>query len=82
LLDIEVGVLGARWSAPLTDQAWESEWQMLIYDLSHSIPPQAKIESLNKLKEADHLAWANGQRILFVPTFYAWGRVPPNTRLV
>lgn len=82
LHEVEVGVFGARWSAPLTDQAWESEWQMLTYDLSLANPPLVEIDSLRKMQEIDRLAWANGQRILFVPTFYACGRVLTNTRLV
>jgi hypothetical protein len=29
-----------------------------------------------RLQKLDKLAWERGERVLFVPTFYAWGRVP------
>jgi hypothetical protein len=31
---------------------------------------------IDALQEIDQLAWSRGERVLFVPTFYAWGRKP------
>jgi len=31
---------------------------------------------LDMLESVDKKAWAEQARILFLPTFYAWGRVP------
>jgi hypothetical protein len=41
-------------------------------DLSEAIP----LEELDALERIDRQANQAGERILFVPTFYAWGRVP------
>ena len=50
---------------------FESEWQMLEHDLGGSIDAAR----LSDYKAADELAWTEGSRILWVPTFYAFGRV-------
>jgi hypothetical protein len=34
------------------------------------------VETLKSLKALDKAAWERGERVLFVPTFYAFGRVP------
>lgn len=50
---------------------FESEWQMLERDLGGSIAATR----LADYKAADEHAWMEGSRILWVPTFYAFGRV-------
>lgn len=70
--ELEAGVLGGQWSAPPPLEAWQSEWQVLEADLA-DIVSQEKLEQLRSL---DAVAWESGERILYVPTFYAWGRVP------
>jgi SAM-dependent methyltransferase len=72
LADLETGLLGGQWSKPPSPEDWESEWQILQADLQGSLPP----EKLRELKRLDQAAWQRGARVLFVPTFYAWGRVP------
>lgn len=67
--DIEVGILGAQWKGKISHDAWESEWQILEFDLGDSMPKDA----IRKYKEIDKAAWEDGSRILFVPTFYAIG---------
>jgi hypothetical protein len=47
------------------------EWEVLQADLAGKIPGQ----DLQKMKKLDEEAWQNGTRVLFVPTFFAWGRV-------
>ncbi len=51
---------------------WQQEWEITQADLKDMIP-QAELE---KLKEIDFSAWQTGERILYIPTFYAWGQVP------
>ncbi|HMD90339.1 MAG TPA: methyltransferase domain-containing protein [Anaerolineaceae bacterium] len=72
LSNVHSGLLGGHWGSPLSPEAWELEWSVLESDLSGWIDKE-KFELLRKL---DLEAWQKGQRILFVPTFYAWGTVP------
>ncbi len=72
---IETGVLGGSWTVPPSRQEWELEWQVLHDDLKR-LPQiwetaQGEIAALQVL---DWEAWQRRERILFVPTFYAWGR--------
>jgi len=75
LQEVETGVLGGQWSAPPRIEAWQSEWQVLEADLADVVPQ----ENLEQLRSLDAAAWESGERILYVPTFYAWGRVPLKT---
>jgi SAM-dependent methyltransferase len=72
---VETGALGGQWSGlPDWDQ-WESEWAVLESDLAKT-SEILKISEVARLKEIDRSAYQRGERVLFVPTFYAWGRVP------
>lgn len=77
LRQIETGVLGAQWTFRVSQDELESEWRMLEYDLAgeieHSMELRRKFE---KLRQMDTAARELGERVLYVPTFYAWGRVP------
>jgi ubiquinone/menaquinone biosynthesis C-methylase UbiE len=73
LEQIERGVLGGQWIQPPEPQDWEIEWSILEADLAHD--PE-RIAMLKQLKQIDQAAWQGSTRILYVPTFYAWGRVP------
>jgi hypothetical protein len=68
---VESGILGAGWDAPPSPEEREMEWAVIEADLSGQIPT-ADLQEMRKLDEA---AWQSGERVLFVPTFYAWGRV-------
>ena len=70
---VQAGVLGGQWSEPPTQLEWESEWDTLESDLSGEI----STAELAELKRLDFSAWRKGERILYVPTFYAWGQVNP-----
>lgn len=70
LQDIETGLLGGQWSAAPSTADLAREWEVLQADLADSILP----EELARLRRLDTQAWALGQRVLFVPTFYAAGR--------
>jgi SAM-dependent methyltransferase len=71
LENIESGVLGAQWSSPLSPAELESEWAVIRYDLGASL----SMSELEHLRQVDAEAWRSGRRVLYVPTFYAWGRV-------
>jgi ubiquinone/menaquinone biosynthesis C-methylase UbiE len=71
LVEVESGVLGAQWSGKPSDEDVGMEWQVMRNDLAEAVPP----EELRALEEIDRQAAQAGERVLFVPTFYAWGRV-------
>ncbi len=69
LRDVTVGVLGGEWGAP-DMAAWADEWAVLEDDLRKAQPGVR----LATLREMDRAAWERGERVLFVPTFFGWGR--------
>jgi hypothetical protein len=71
LSSVRVGVLGGEWGGPTDQKTRTSEQQTLVSDL-RSVMDQSEIETLLQ-HDAD--AWELGERILFVPTFYAVGKV-------
>jgi len=71
LQSVQTGILGGQWSIPASADTWEAEWAVLETDLQGMVPP----ETLDRLRRIDQAAWQHGQRILFVPTFYAMGKV-------
>jgi SAM-dependent methyltransferase len=73
LVNVQTGLLGGEWKIPPSSAGWTSEWEILEHDLQYLVQPpsQAQVEAL---KEVEKKAQADGSRILFVPTFYAWGR--------
>ena len=73
LLDVHAGVLGGEWSSKYDHGEFMSEWDTLRSDLATDTDKSAL---LPHLMEVDVKARKLGDRILFVPTFYAWGRVP------
>ena len=73
LVEVVSGVLGGKWELPFDQEEWDSEWEILEADLGSNPEFQA---SKHKQKAQDLIAWTSGERILYVPTFYAWGIVP------
>ncbi len=71
LNNVEAGVLGGQWGAAPDAGFQESEWKTLECDLSSIVRP----EEMSRFKSLDAAAWQNGERILYVPTFFAWGQV-------
>ena len=45
--------------------------QVLEADLAGMVP----VEEIRRLKRLDEDAWSRGERLLHVPTYFAWGRV-------
>ena len=71
LLNVRSGVLGGQWGAPLAADLIQSEWKMLASDLDGLVSPT----ELADYYRQDAQAWLEGERILYIPTFYAWGYV-------
>ncbi len=75
LIDIQVGVLSGEWTGPPSPEELESEWRTIAADLNYEL----SAETIETYRKADLEAWRSGSRILFIPTFYAIGRVPSQT---
>lgn len=48
----------------------EIEWAVIESDLEEYIPSG----DIQKMKQLDQQAWAEGKRVLYVPTYFAWGQ--------
>ncbi len=68
---VETGAIESQGKDAPNSAEWELEWAVLENDLAEHIP-EAKIQHLKKL---DENAWTRGERILHVPTYFAWGRI-------
>jgi len=73
LVNVEVGVLGGLWDSQGDQVDFDSEWEVIHSDLSQ-IPIEPEL--LENWKMIDAAAHLEQSRILYVPTFYAMGRVP------
>jgi ubiquinone/menaquinone biosynthesis C-methylase UbiE len=71
LKHIQTGVMGGEWTHPTSSAEENLEWDVLESDLAGQIHPQ----EIQRMKEIDSAARQSGKRVLFVPTFYAWGTV-------
>jgi ubiquinone/menaquinone biosynthesis C-methylase UbiE len=69
--DIQTGVLGGEWQNPFSLEDFESEWATIERDLHET----SQAGQLAYFRDLDRQAWLNGSRVLFVPTFFAWGKV-------
>ena len=70
LKDVETGVLGGRWADPPRLEDLKMEWQVLQSDLQDTVHR----DELDTYLAMDKKAWEKGERVLYVPTFYAWGK--------
>jgi hypothetical protein len=70
---IETGVLGGQWTSTPTLNDMQAEWRVLESDIDQWSGIQADLKGLKRL---DEKAWQEGERVLFVPTFYAIGFLP------
>ena len=68
--EIQYGISGFQASPEKLPDWFESEWVTLQNDLQGLIP----IEELKKIKEFDIHARSIGSRVLWVPTFYSYGK--------
>jgi ubiquinone/menaquinone biosynthesis C-methylase UbiE len=67
---LETGQIAMAESS-LLPQEREMEWAVIESDLAGSIED----EDLSRLKNLDEAAWLRGDRVLQVPTYFAWGKV-------
>lgn len=72
LTNISSGIMGGKLATSSSVNDIRLEWAVLLSDLDGEINE----DELSKLQIEDEIAWAKGTRVLFVPTFYAWGFVP------
>lgn len=70
LRQVEAGILGGEWRVPAPEPDG-LEWEILQSDLSAFL----SAGELNALQQREREAHRRGERILFVPTFFACGRV-------
>jgi len=68
---METGPLHAGGERPPTSAERDLEWAVLQTDLAGWIPDQ----EIRRMKRLDEQAWKRGERVLRVPTYFAWGRV-------
>jgi ubiquinone/menaquinone biosynthesis C-methylase UbiE len=68
---IESGIMAGGWSGYPYPEEQEMEWSVIESDLAGTFSPA----EIQRIKSVDEKAWASGERVLFVPTFYTWGRV-------
>lgn len=71
LRDIEGGLLGAEWQGENALPGDDTEWIMLRSDLKGHLTSS----ELAAFQRADQDARESGRRVVFIPTFYALGRV-------
>ncbi len=67
---VETGTIASSGVKALAPAEREMEWAVLEADLTGFVP----VAELQRMKALDEDAWAAGQRELYVPTYFAWGR--------
>ena len=68
---VETGAIEQSKKDEITFDEWELEWAVLEADLAESVP----VEEAQRMKKLDKQAWERGERVLHVPTYFAWGRI-------
>ncbi len=72
LVNVEVGVLGGQWGKDASEQDVSREWEMIRSDLHQN---NEFLHQADRLEALDQASRRDGQRLLFVPTFYSIGMV-------
>jgi ubiquinone/menaquinone biosynthesis C-methylase UbiE len=68
---IETGSLHSEGARPPAPGERDMEWVVLEADLAGLVP----MEEIQRLKRLDKRAWERGERVLYVPTYFAWGQL-------
>jgi len=68
--EIEVGILGSQWCTRISQDIDETEWDALHSDIGNTVIN----EELANYRKLDAYARKKGERVLFIPTFYAVGK--------
>jgi SAM-dependent methyltransferase len=66
---VETGTIQSTDHAPSPEE-WQLEWAVIESDLAGLIPR----DYIQTMKRLDQEAWVRGERVLHVPTYFAWGR--------
>ena len=69
--DVTMGMLSGEWQHNTREQ-FELEWEIITYDLKSVLP----MNEIKHLKENAYQEWMNASGYSFIPTFYAYGKVP------
>jgi SAM-dependent methyltransferase len=69
---IETGSLQFEAGRPPAPGEQEMEWAVLEADLEGMVSSA----QMQRLKRLDERAWRGGERVLYVPTYFAWGQLP------
>lgn len=72
LTNIKFGILGGQWYTNVLDDEKISEWIIIQDDLNGLI----SADRIAQLRQLDFTARSSGERVLYIPTFYAFGQVP------
>ena len=72
LINIEFGILGGQWYSKDFDNEDQSEWAIIQDDLRGLITDNR----ITQLRHLEFAAQSSGERVLYIPTFYAFGQVP------
>lgn len=67
---IETGTIQSVKNDPMAEER-EMEWAVIQSDLA-GVVPESEIQ---KMKQMDEQAWERGERVLHVPTYFAWGQI-------
>jgi SAM-dependent methyltransferase len=67
---VHLGLLAGEWKRPVMDE-FEAEWDMIAYDLGGMAP----MERILEIKDEAMQSWLKGEATVFIPTFYAHGKV-------
>jgi SAM-dependent methyltransferase len=69
---LETGSLRFEGGHQLAPGEQEMEWAVLEADLEGMV----SVAQMQRLKRLDERAWRGGERVLYVPTYFAWGQLP------
>jgi SAM-dependent methyltransferase len=67
---IEAGTISTSRREAMNADERANEWETIEADLTGIIPD----ENIQKMKRLDFAAWERGERVLYVPTHYLWGK--------
>ena len=68
---VETGSLRANPGGSPAPEEQDLEWAVLEADLAGRVPRH----EMQRLKRLDQKAWLRGERVLYVPTYWAWGQL-------
>ena len=67
---VQLGLLAGQWKRPILDE-FNAEWDMVAYDLGGMAP----LHRILEIKDEAMTSWLKGEATIFIPTFYAHGKV-------